>query len=495
MKRNIIIVTVAVLAMMATSCTKENENTQGEVKQMPITITAGYEGNAKVAYTESGNSITATWEAGDQILVAYDGRVSTLSLSSGAGTDNGTFSGTLYYTHTPSANSMLSCYVKNVNNPGMVTDNGDGTIVYSDATFLSQNGSMASAASRNTYFGMATFGDGTNVRCTFGVNTSMCKFTIRDVVADATNDASLEYVSNGTTIAKATWAETDGNNLVYLAVPAGGYSGVQKLVYTCGTIENEIILSPNQATFVAGHTYSKELTLTILVTGITLNRTETTIAEGSTETLSVTNVLPAVATDKTYTWSSDNTEVATVDASTGEVTAVTFGTAHIRATANDGSGVYGECTVNVVRVITWNSSTISDMYMTANSDFLSVSRSSDGITVTVSLTSGSGYLSFGTTISSNGDYNTGGFTFTSSVGSISKIEINHTSYSYWDESHFDQGWPNNYRSNNGGTLTWSINDICPPSESVTLPVNRTGAGVRHMINGVSSIVFTLVPSE
>ena len=86
------------------------------------------------------------------------------------------------------------------------------------------------------------------------------------------------------------------------------------------------------------------------VTAITLNKTTTTIYkvnDSSTETLSVTAVTPDEATDKTYTWSSDNTAVATVDASTGEVTAVAVGTAHIRATANDGSGVYGECTVTV----------------------------------------------------------------------------------------------------------------------------------------------------
>ena len=85
------------------------------------------------------------------------------------------------------------------------------------------------------------------------------------------------------------------------------------------------------------------------VTAITLNKTETTIYKvngTATETLSVTAVTPDEATDKTYTWSSDATGVATVDEN-GVVTAVAVGTAHIRATANDGSGVYGECTVTV----------------------------------------------------------------------------------------------------------------------------------------------------
>jgi len=86
----------------------------------------------------------------------------------------------------------------------------------------------------------------------------------------------------------------------------------------------------------------------IKVTIITLNKTETTINVGSTETLSVTAIEPSNATDKTYTWNSDNTAVATVNATTGEVTANAVGTANITATANDGSGVTATCAVTVI---------------------------------------------------------------------------------------------------------------------------------------------------
>ena len=86
---------------------------------------------------------------------------------------------------------------------------------------------------------------------------------------------------------------------------------------------------------------------TVLVESITLNKTLDTVAVGSTKTLSVTSVLPENATDQTYTWSSDNTDVATVGATTGEVTAVGVGTANITATANDGSGVSATCAVTV----------------------------------------------------------------------------------------------------------------------------------------------------
>ena len=62
-------------------------------------------------------------------------------------------------------------------------------------------------------------------------------------------------------------------------------------------------------------------------------------------TLSFT-LKPDNAIDKTVTWSSDNTAVATVDA-TGRVHAVAVGTAIITATANDDSGVKATCKVTV----------------------------------------------------------------------------------------------------------------------------------------------------
>ena len=85
----------------------------------------------------------------------------------------------------------------------------------------------------------------------------------------------------------------------------------------------------------------------IPVTSITLNKSATEIDVGQTETLSVTAVTPDDATNKTVTWSSDNTAVATVNETTGEVTAVAEGTANIIATANDGSGATATCAVTV----------------------------------------------------------------------------------------------------------------------------------------------------
>jgi uncharacterized protein YjdB len=83
----------------------------------------------------------------------------------------------------------------------------------------------------------------------------------------------------------------------------------------------------------------------VAVTGISLNKSNTSLVVGLTETL-VATVAPATATTKTVYWSSGNTSVATVGAGTGTVTAVGAGSAIITAITADG-GKIATCTVTV----------------------------------------------------------------------------------------------------------------------------------------------------
>ena len=84
----------------------------------------------------------------------------------------------------------------------------------------------------------------------------------------------------------------------------------------------------------------------VKVSGIILNQTFLTMtSKGQTASLTAT-VSPANAANKSLTWSSSNSSVATVNAN-GTVTAVANGTADITATAADGSGVSAKCSVTV----------------------------------------------------------------------------------------------------------------------------------------------------
>ena len=95
---------------------------------------------------------------------------------------------------------------------------------------------------------------------------------------------------------------------------------------------------------------SKKATCTVtvsdqLVTSISINPNSLSLEPGASSQLSAV-VSPDNAANKSYTWSSSNTSVATVT-SAGLVTAVTNGSANIYATANDGSNVKGTCAITV----------------------------------------------------------------------------------------------------------------------------------------------------
>lgn len=101
--------------------------------------------------------------------------------------------------------------------------------------------------------------------------------------------------------------------------------------------------------------YGADVTVTyesanVPVTGVTLNKSSTSIEQGSTETLTAT-VSPSNATDQTVSWSTNNSSVATV--SGGVVTAVSAGTAIITVTTNDG-GFTDTCTVTVTAAVMYN---------------------------------------------------------------------------------------------------------------------------------------------
>ena len=80
------------------------------------------------------------------------------------------------------------------------------------------------------------------------------------------------------------------------------------------------------------------------VTEVTLDRTELTLTEGETETLTAT-VKPDNADNRKVTWSSDKTDVATVGGD-GRVTAVKAGEAVVTVTTEDG-GKTASCKVTV----------------------------------------------------------------------------------------------------------------------------------------------------
>ena len=112
-----------------------------------------------------------------------------------------------------------------------------------------------------------------------------------------------------------------------------------------GTVDK---LQADKAVIVKGNGTIYEKTdnvqISVSVTGVSLDKTEIVLVEGSSQTLTAT-VEPTNATNKNVTWSSDHEAVATVDQN-GTVTARNGGQAIITVTTADGSKT-ATCTVNV----------------------------------------------------------------------------------------------------------------------------------------------------
>ena len=116
------------------------------------------------------------------------------------------------------------------------------------------------------------------------------------------------------------------------------------------------------ATSVDGEiTASCNVTVNQYVQSITLDKTSITMYVGDDPVLLSATISPENASDKSVSWTSSKTSVATVDED-GKVTAVANGTATITAKAMDGSGAKATCSVTVythVESVSLNKSEIS----------------------------------------------------------------------------------------------------------------------------------------
>jgi endonuclease I len=86
----------------------------------------------------------------------------------------------------------------------------------------------------------------------------------------------------------------------------------------------------------------------ILIESITLSPSSKDMNIGDTLTITAA-FMPVDASDTSVSWSSSNSGVAVID-NNGQVSAVSAGTATIKALANDGSEVFGTCTINVADI-------------------------------------------------------------------------------------------------------------------------------------------------
>ena len=196
-----------------------------------------------------------------------------------------------------------------------------------------------------------------------GEKTATCAVTVKAAAVPVTRlTLSTEYVSlkvnEAVTIKANVYPDNATDKTVTWTSSNTSVATVKDGVVTAVKVGTATITAK------AG-TLSKTCTVnvtpaTVAVTGVTLDKTSASLKVDETVTLTAT-VSPSDATEKTVTWSSSNSAVATVK--DGVVTAVAVGTATITAKAGDKTAT---CTVTVT------SATVAVTRLTLSTEYVSL---------------------------------------------------------------------------------------------------------------------------
>jgi len=220
--------------------------------------------------------------------------------------------------------------VASVDNTGKVTANKSGTAVI---TVTATNGTEDTADDKTDTITITVTNpaNGITLNKTALALTKGSNETLTATVDPTDADGTVSWSSNNTSV-----ATVDSNGKVTAVA-----TGTATITATIGD-----------------KSAACEVTVTNPATGITLNSSTLALKKGNTGQLAAT-VTPNDADNKSVTWTSSNTNVATVDSS-GKVTAVASGSATI--TATNASGQNATCAVTVTNPasgITLNKSTLA----------------------------------------------------------------------------------------------------------------------------------------
>ena len=178
--------------------------------------------------------------------------------------------------------------------------------------------------------------DGSKLNAECEVTVTKAKVAVTGVSLDNTlllisvgesRKLSATVKPSGATNKEVSW--TSNNESVATVDSNGNVKGLKE-----GSATITVTTKDGSKTATCKVTVSKPVS-TIAVTGVSLNKTSLSLTVGESQSLSAT-VSPSNASDKSVSWKSSNTSVATVDGS-GNVKAVKAGTATVTVTTKDGS--------------------------------------------------------------------------------------------------------------------------------------------------------------
>ncbi len=212
---------------------------------------------------------------------------------------------------------------------------------------------LVTALTNGTVTARATANDGSGIYGTLPITISNQVIPVTGITLAGAGGSSLITSDNGSLQLTATVAPANATNQAVTWTVANGTG--QATISTSGLVTaltNGTVTARATASDGSGIygtlpiTISNQVLPVIPVTGITLTGGSATITVNGTLQLSAT-VTPTDATNQSVTWSVTNGTGQATISSTGLVTALTSGVVTARATANDGSGIYGTLPITI----------------------------------------------------------------------------------------------------------------------------------------------------
>ncbi len=207
----------------------------------------------------------------------------------------------------------------------------------------------------------ATAKDGSNVSAQMYVKVGRDPIPVETVTLDVTSISKYTNEKEGFQLTPTVLPEYADDLSVF-------WASSDEQVATVNSNGKITFIAPGTTTITCRSVTNPEVMATCTVTvkqyveQIVVSGNKSTMTPGETCQMSST-VYPSNASDKTLTWSSSDTAVATVNSS-GKVTSVGYGTATITATANDGSGASAGYSIEVEKELQLNVSVVNDTVYT-----------------------------------------------------------------------------------------------------------------------------------
>ena len=352
---------IGIIAMLAACGEKKNEQesvTQVAIYPSSFTMVEGESRKVEVVILPQNASYgSVKWVSSDNRIVSVtDGTVSALAPGSAEITAiAGGISGKSVVTVEA---KQIPVEAVHLSQESMELTEGD--ISQLTATVLPENASNKNVRWESTNTGVATVNNGKvtavkagsaaiKVITEDGSKTAECSVTVNAKAYPVTS-VSLDKTS-------LTLTEGDASQLTATVLPENAsnknvrWESTNTGVATVNNGKVTAVKAGSAAIKVITEDGSKtaECSITVNVkaypvTSVSLDKTSLTLTEGETAQLTAT-VLPENASNKNVSWTSSNSDVATVSQD-GQVTAVSAGTATIRVVTTDG-GKVAECAVIV----------------------------------------------------------------------------------------------------------------------------------------------------